>query len=103
METSRDNNPFGFPPALIAKLEAIADEQHRPIAELVRELVEERLHTLELDLLDDDPPMTDEYRQTIHEKISVGLQSLREGKGTDGNTFFTEMYSELEALEQQGR
>jgi hypothetical protein len=117
METSGGNNPVAFPPALMTERQAAADQQHRPIAEVVRELVEEgleerhrrahveqeRLHARERGLLDTGQPLTEEYRQTIHEKISQGLHSLREGKGTDGKTFFTELYSELEALDQQGR
>ena len=47
--------------------------------------------------------MSDEYRATIRQKIAQGLQSLREGKGTDGEAFFAEMYAELDDLERQGQ
>ena len=59
-------------------MEDAANEEHRPVADVVRELVEtglgERLwkaHTEnefpagEIGLPDDDQPMTDEYRQTL--------------------------------------
>jgi hypothetical protein len=47
--------------------------------------------------------MSEEYRRCIQEKIVQGLKLLREGKGTDGEALFAEMYAELDELERQGR
>jgi hypothetical protein len=44
--------------------------------------------------------MSDEYRQAIRGKIARGLQSLRNGKATDGETFMAKMDAELAELER---
>ena len=107
---------LAIPPALWAEIEAAADEQHRPAADVVREALEgylegrrwrrhsegEQARALALGL-SDDGPLTGEYREAIRGKIAQGLRSLREGKGTDGETFFAEMEAEFEELERQGR
>jgi len=66
---------------------------------------QERQRAIELGIHDpaDDEPMTEDDRQTIREKIARGLQSLREGRGTDSAAFFAEMYAELDELERQAR
>jgi hypothetical protein len=119
MKTSGGSTSLVLPPALLAEVQAVADAEHRPAAELLRDLVErglserrwkvhaekERQHAIDLGIHDpaDDEPMTDAYRQTIRGKIAQGLTSLREGNGTDGEVFFGEMYAELDELERQGR
>ena len=97
--TRREQFLCPFPPDLFARVEDAANEEHRPVADVVRELVEtglgERLwkaHTenefrlaREIGLPDDDQPMTDEYRQTLCAvKSAQGLASAREGKLVDG-------------------
>jgi uncharacterized protein YicC (UPF0701 family) len=117
-ETSPDT--LAIPPALLAELQAEAEKEHRPAAELLRDLVQqglaerrewqahaerERQRAIDLGIHDpaDDEPMTDEYRQDIREKIAQGLKSLREGRFTDGETFMAKMDAELAELERQGR
>jgi len=92
-----------IPPALAAEIKAAAESEHRPAADVVREALENYLENRrwqqhaeqelsrarELGLPDDDVPLTSEYRQTIREKITQGLQSLREGKVIDGEAFFS--------------
>jgi hypothetical protein len=117
METSRDNNPFNFPSALMTELEAAADEQHRPIGDVVRELVEqglgdrrwkthveqERQRARALGLPDDDQPMTDEYRQALREQIAQGIASARAGRFVEGEAVFARIKAEMVELERQGR
>jgi hypothetical protein len=47
--------------------------------------------------------MAEEYRRSVRGKIAQGLQSLRDGKATDGETFMAKMDAELAELERQGR
>ena len=55
-----------------------------------------------LGLPDGDVPLTDEYRQTLREKIARGAQSLREGRVTDGEVFMARMDDALAELERNG-
>lgn len=116
MESSNQSATLALPPDLLAEVEAIAEQEHRSAADLLRDLVQrglaerwqaraerEMAKARVLGIAEDDQPMTDEYRAIIREKIAAGLQSLREGKGTDGEAFFAEMYAELDELERQGR
>ena len=117
MKPETSSNSFALPPALLAEVEAAADEEHRPVADVVRDLVErglgerrwqahgeqERQRARAAGLPDDDVPLTDAYRQTIRDKIAQGVQSLRAGEGTDGEAFMARMDAELAALERQGR
>jgi hypothetical protein len=101
----------------LAKLKAFAEQERRPVADILRDLVEqglaerqewqahaenERHHARKLGIYEpaDDTAMTDEYRLSVREKIAQGMQSLREGKGTDGEAFFAEIYAELDTLER---
>ena len=106
---------FIIPPALLAEIQAAADDEHRPAAEVVREALEAylegRLHRMRdaesrnargLGLPDDDVPVTPEYRRTTRDKSAQGMQSLRAGKSVDGETFFARMEAEFDELEQQG-
>ena len=105
-----------IPPALVAEVQTIADEEHRPVADVLRDLVERGLgerrwkvhadqelaRARALELPDDDVPLTDEYRQTLREKIAQGARSLREGRVTDGEVFMARMDDELAELERKG-
>jgi predicted transcriptional regulator len=116
MEASRDNNPFDFPPALMTELEAAADEQRRPIGDVVREFVEqglgerrwkthaeqERQRARALGLPDDDQPMTEEYRQTLREQIAQGITSARAGRFVEGEAVFARIKAEMVERERQG-
>jgi hypothetical protein len=119
MKPTADSNPYMLPPALLAEVEAAAIEEHRPVADIVRDAIERGLseqrwqahaeredqRAREMGILDDEDgqPMTDEYRQTIREKIAQGVRSLREGRVTDGPAFMARMEAELVELERQGR
>ena len=117
-----DDSPDGLaiPPALLAEIQAAAEQEHRPVAAVLRDVVaqglaerrewqahaeKERQRSSELGIHNpaDDEPMADEYRQDIREKIAQGLKSLREGRFTDGETFMAKMDAELAELERQGR
>jgi hypothetical protein len=43
MKPTGENNSFDLPPGLLAKLEAVADQEHRPAAEVVQTAVERYL------------------------------------------------------------
>jgi antitoxin ParD1/3/4 len=96
MKPTSESNPFVLPPALLAEVEAAADAEHRTVADVLRDVVERGLAERRL-------PLTDAYRQDLREKIAQGLQSLRDGKGTDGEAFMAGMNAELAELERQGR
>ena len=76
--------------------EAAQAEARQMLAD--KELVRARA----LGLQDDDVPLTDEYRQTLREKIARGARSLREGRVTDGEIFMARMDDELAELERKG-
>jgi hypothetical protein len=118
MKPFGESNSFVLPPALLAEVQAAADQEHRPVADVVRDLVaqglierrwkahsEQQLRRVrELGLPDaDNQPMSDEYRQTVREQIAQGMQSLREGRVTDGEAFMVRMNAELAGLERQGQ
>ena len=117
MKPVSNTTTFVLPPALQAEVEAAADEEHRPVAEVVLDLVERGLSERRwqahaekefqrargVGLPDDAQPMIDEYRRTICEKITQGVQSLREGRVVDGETFMARMNAELATSERQGK
>ena len=120
MEPETVIDGLAIPPALLAEVKAAAEQEHRPVADVLREVVEQGLADRRLWQAHverereqarasgihepaDDLPMTDDDRQTLREKIAQGLKSLRDGKGADGASFFAQMYAELDELEQQGR
>jgi hypothetical protein len=116
MKPTSENAPLTLPPALLAEVEAVAEVEHRPTNDVLRDLVErglskrwqehaerEMAKVRELGIAEDDQPMTDEYRATIREKIAQGVRSLREGNVTDGDAFMARMDAELAELERQGR
>jgi hypothetical protein len=99
-----------MPPALAAEVQTIADQEHRPVADVLRDLVERGLGERRWTLRADQElararalGLTDEYRQTLREKIAQGAQSLREGRVTDGAVFMARMDDELAELERNDR
>jgi hypothetical protein len=118
MKPTGETHSFVLPPALLAEVEAAANEEHRPVDDVLRDLVEQglserrwKLHSeqeyrraRELGLPDvDDQPMSDKYRRSLREKIAQGMQSIREGRVGDGDAFMTRMNAELAELERQGQ
>jgi hypothetical protein len=97
-------------------VEAAAIDERRTVDDLVRDLIARglnerrwRLHAarehergLAMGLPDEDVPLTDEHRRAVRAKIARGVQSLRDGKGADGESFMAAMDAELAELEQQG-
>lgn len=72
MKTPGSNDPLAMPPALLAEVQAAADEQHRPVNELVNEAVESYLENRRWLLAN---------RQAIDAKIRKGLDELGRGEG----------------------
>ena len=105
-----------IPAALMAEMEAAADEEHRPVADVLRDavdgylenrrwrLAEEDLKTAhKLGLTEDDMSPTDEYRRSIRDKIAAGLASAKAGRLTDGEAVFVRIEAELSGLEAKER
>ena len=76
------------PSGLLPEIEAAAEEEHRAPAELVGEAVERYLWERRWFRKDE-----------VHSKIAQGLESLRQGKGLDGETVMAELIAELDAPE----
>jgi hypothetical protein len=76
------------PSGLLPEIQAAAEEEHRAPSELVGEAVERYL--LERRWFRKDE---------VHTKIARGLESLRQGKGLDGETVMAELLAELDAAE----
>ncbi len=107
------NDTVSVPLALVAEVQAVADEEHRDAADVVRDALEDylearrwRQHTSReraqvLGLPNDEERLTPEYRKAVREKIAPGLRSLREGKGVDGEVFMAQMDAELAELERR--
>jgi len=74
------------PYSLLLEIQAAAEEEHRPPGELVGEAIERYLS--ERRWFRKDP---------VHTKIAQGLESLRQGKGLDGETVMAELIAELDA------
>jgi hypothetical protein len=116
MKFTASDNSVVLPEALWAEVEAAAVDERRPVNDVVRDLIEQglnerrwKLHAAQeqrraraMDLPEDDAPLTDDYRRIISAKIARGVQSLRDGKGTDGESFMAAMEAELAELERQG-
>ena len=110
---------LSIPPELVAEIQAEADRERRPALDVLRDVLERGLserrsqaqalqelrRAREQGVLDDEgeQPMSDEYRQTIRERIAQGVRSLREGRVSDGAAFMARMDAELAELERQGR
>ena len=75
-----------IPPDLLAEIEAAASEERRPARELVGEAIERYLSQRRWFRCDE-----------VHAKIAQGLESLRQGKGLDGESVMAELIAELDA------
>jgi hypothetical protein len=85
MNTRRSTDRL-IPPGLLAEIEAAAAEEHRAARELVGEAVERYLSQRRWF-----------RRNEVHAKIVQGLESLRQGKGLDGESVMAELIAELDA------
>ena len=74
-----------IPPGLLAEIEAAAAEERRSARELVGEAVERYLSERRWF-----------RRDEVHAKIAQGLESLRQGKGLDGESVMAELIAELD-------
>jgi len=77
--------PDLVPVDLVPAIEAAAQEEHRAPRELVGEAIERYLAERRYFRPDD-----------VHAKIAQGLESLREGRGLDGEAVMTELLAELD-------
>jgi len=73
------------PSGLLPEIHAAAAEEHRAPGELVGEAVERYLSERRWFRKDE-----------VHGKIAQGLESLRQGKGLDGETVMAELIAELD-------
>jgi predicted transcriptional regulator len=85
-ETTGDNL---VPADLLPQIRAAAAEEHRTPSDLVGEAI--RRYLSERHWFG---------REDVHAKIVKGLESLREGKGLDGETVMAEMLAALDAAER---
>jgi hypothetical protein len=74
------------PPSLLPEIRAAAEEERRAPGEIVGEALERYLSQRKLFRGDD-----------VHSKIARGLESLRQGKGLDGEAVMAELLAELDA------
>jgi hypothetical protein len=77
------------PPGLLSEIQAAAAEEHRTPSDLVSEAIERYLSERRWFRKDE-----------VHTKIAQGLDSLRQGKGLDGEAVMAELITELDAFEQ---
>jgi predicted transcriptional regulator len=84
MKTERPADTL-VPPGLLAEIEAAAAEEHRPPRELVGEALQRYLSERRWFRKDE-----------AHAKIAEGLESLRQGKGLDGEAIMAELLAELD-------
>jgi hypothetical protein len=76
------------PSGLLPEIHAAAEEEHRAPAELVGEAVERYLRERRLFRKDE-----------VHAKTAQGLESLRQGKGLNGEAVMAELLADLDAPE----
>jgi antitoxin ParD1/3/4 len=76
------------PSSLLPEIQAAAEEEHRAPGELVGEAIERYLSERRWFRKDE-----------IHMKIAEGLESLRQGKGLDGEAVMAELIAQLDAPE----
>jgi hypothetical protein len=77
------------PAGLIPEIQAAAEEEQRAPGELVGEAGARYLSERRWFRKDE-----------VHTKIAKGLESLRQGKGVDGETVMAELVAELDAPER---
>jgi predicted transcriptional regulator len=82
--TARRSAEALIPPDLLAEIEAAAEE-YRPARELVGEAIERYLSQRWF------------RNDEVHAKIAQGLQSLHQGKASDGEAVMAELIAELDA------
>jgi hypothetical protein len=87
MRTERPADTL-IPPGLLAEIEAAAAEEHRAPRELIGEVLERYLSERRWF-----------RRDEVHVKIAQGLESLRQGKGLDGEAVMAELLAELDGPE----
>ena len=85
------NDTLIVPPALQAKVKAAAAEEHRAPDELVGEAVERYLWERRWFRKDD-----------VQTKIAQGLESLRQGRGLDGESVMADLIAELDGPDFTG-
>jgi metal-responsive CopG/Arc/MetJ family transcriptional regulator len=82
MPSESDTVQIALPSTLVAEVRTIADEEHRPAADVLRDLLEgalaerrwkaeeerELVRAREFGLPDDTVPLTDEYRRVIRDE-----------------------------------
>jgi Arc/MetJ-type ribon-helix-helix transcriptional regulator len=117
MPSESDTVQIPLPSTLVAEVRTIADEEHRPAADVLRDLVaaalaerrwkaeeeQELARAREFGLPDDTVPLTDEYRRVIREKIAEGFASARSGRLADGETIFDRIFADLDEDGRQGQ
>jgi predicted transcriptional regulator len=83
-----ESDPADLVPAdLVPAIQTAAAEEHRSPQEIVVEAVVQYLRERRYF-----------SRNEVHSKIAEGLESLRQGRGIDGEAVMTELLAELEAL-----
>jgi antitoxin ParD1/3/4 len=87
---SETSNDTLVPSDLLPEIRAAAAEEHRTPSDLVGEAITRYLSERRW-LREDD----------IHAKIAQGLESLRQGKGLDGEAVMAELIAELDASEHR--
>jgi predicted transcriptional regulator len=88
-ETNRDTL---VPSNLLSEIEAAAEEEQRAPGDLVGEAVERYLSERRWF-----------HKDEVHAKIAQGLESLRQGKGLDGETVMAELIAELDEPDAHAR
>lgn len=87
-ETARDAL---IPPDLLPEIRAAAAEERRPPGDLVGEVIKQYLSERRGFRKDD-----------VHSKIAKGVESLRQGKGLDGEAVMVEMLAALDDAPDTG-
>ena len=83
---SETTEMFDLPPVLRTELQKAAAEEKRPAGELVQDAVQQFLAERRWF-----------RRDAAHDKIARGLESLRQGKGLDGEAVMAELLAELDS------
>jgi hypothetical protein len=85
MQSDAPRDPL-IHPRLLPAIEAAAEEERRAPGDLVTEAIERYLSERRWFRKDE-----------VHAKIAEGLESLRQGKGLDGESAIAELLAELDA------
>jgi hypothetical protein len=89
---SKTNRDTLVPSSLLPEIQAAADEEHRAPGDIVGEAIERYLSERRW------------FRKNeVRTKIAQGLESLRQGKGLDGETVMAELIAELDATDAHAR